>query len=48
VRARVSGNCEKKGHRFVEIDALVLANAATPIARVAHTAIYRLRQAAAA
>jgi acyl dehydratase len=48
VRARVSGNYEKKGHRFVEIDALVLANAATPIARVAHTAIYRLRQAAAA
>lgn len=48
VRARVTGNYEKKGHRFVEIDALVLANRSTPIARVAHTAIYRLRQAAAA
>ena len=47
-RARVTGNYEKKGHRFVEVDALVLSNAATPIARVAHTAIYRLRQAAAA
>jgi len=46
--ARVTANCDKKGHRFVEIDALVLANSATPIARVAHTAIYRLRQAAAA
>ena len=48
VRARVTGNYDKKGHRFVEIDALVLANGATPIARVAHTAIYRLRQAQAA
>jgi hypothetical protein len=48
VRALVTANYEKKGHRFVEIDALVLANGATPIARVAHTAIYRLRQAAAA
>jgi hypothetical protein len=47
-RARVTGNYERKGHRFVEIDALVLAGGATPIARVAHTAIYRLRQAAAA
>jgi acyl dehydratase len=48
VRARVTGNYEKKGHRFVEIDALVLANGATPIAHIGHTAIYRLRQAAAA
>jgi hypothetical protein len=48
VRARVTGNYERKGHRFVDIDALVLANRATPIARIAHTAIYRLRQAAAA
>jgi hypothetical protein len=48
VRARVTGNYEKKGHHFVDIDALVLANRTTPIARIAHTAIYRLRQAAAA
>ncbi|HEV8679913.1 MAG TPA: hypothetical protein VGQ90_11095 [Stellaceae bacterium] len=48
VRARITRNYEHKGHRFVEIDALVLANATTPIARVGHTAIYRLRQTAAA
>jgi acyl dehydratase len=48
VRARVTGNYEKKGHHFVEIDALVLANRTIPVARIGHTAIYRLRQAAAA
>jgi predicted thioesterase len=48
VRARVMANYERKGHRFVDVDALVLANRTTPIARIAHTAIYRLRQAAAA
>ena len=45
-RARVAANYEKKGHRFVELDVLVLANARTPIARIAHTAIYRPRQLA--
>ncbi|MGC2415835.1 MAG: hypothetical protein WA459_24450 [Stellaceae bacterium] len=48
VRARITRNYEHKGHRVVEIDALVLANEAAPVARIAHTAIYRLRQAAAA
>ncbi len=48
VRARITGNYERKGHRFVDIDALVLARQTIPIARIAHTAIYRLRQAAAA
>jgi len=48
VHARITGNYERKGHRFVDIDALVLVNQTTPVARVAHTAIYRLRQAAAA
>jgi acyl dehydratase len=48
VRARITKNYEHKGHRFVEIDDLVLANETAPIARIAHTAIYRLRQAAAA
>jgi hypothetical protein len=43
VRAKVAANYEKKGHRFVELDGLILANAATPIARIAHTAIYRPR-----
>ena len=48
VRARITKNWEHKGHRFVEIDALVLANETDPCALIAHTAIYRLRQAAAA
>jgi len=47
-RARVTGNYERKGHSFVEIDALVLANGTLPVAHVAHTAIYRPRQLAAA
>ena len=29
-RAKVTGNYEKKGHRFVELDALVVANGRTP------------------
>jgi len=47
-RARVTDNYDKKDHLFVDIDALVIADDTTPVARVAHTAIYRLRQAAAA
>jgi hypothetical protein len=43
IRARVAANYEKKGHRFVDLHALVLANGARPIAHVLHTAIYRLR-----
>ena len=46
VRARVVRNYEHKWHRFVELDALALANGRTPLARIAHTAIYRPRQAA--
>ena len=49
VRARIAGNYEHKGHRFVELDALVLAgDRHGPVARIAHTAIYRPRQVAAA
>ncbi|HWD56721.1 MAG TPA: hypothetical protein VG308_00465 [Stellaceae bacterium] len=48
VRARVTANYEHKGHLFVDIDALVLAGAARPVARVAHVSIYRPRQLAAA
>jgi hypothetical protein len=48
VRACITGNYEHKGHRFVEADVLVLANRATPIARIAHTAIWLPRQLAAA
>jgi hypothetical protein len=47
-RARVTQNYEHKGHKFVEVDALVLANQRTPLARVTHTAIYRPRQLAEA
>ena len=48
IRARITGNYERKGHRFADLDVLVLANGATPVARVAHAAIYRPRQVAAA
>jgi hypothetical protein len=48
VRARITGNYQHKGHRFVDVDVLVLANRATPIARIAHTAIWLPRQLAAA
>ncbi len=48
VRARITGNYEHKGHRFVELDALVIANEAMPVAHIVHTAIYRPRQVAAA
>jgi acyl dehydratase len=48
VRARVTKNYEHKGHKWVEIDALVIANESRPIARVTHIAIYRPRQLAEA
>jgi acyl dehydratase len=47
-RARVTGNYEKKGHRFVELDALVVANGRTPLAHCQHIAIYQPRKQAAA
>jgi acyl dehydratase len=47
-RAKVIGNYEKKGHRFVELDALVVANAKTPLAHCWHIAIYQPREQAAA
>ncbi len=47
-RAKVTGNYEKKGHRFVELDALVVANGRTPVAHCQHTAIYQPREQAAA
>lgn len=48
VRARVTKNYEHKGHKWVEIDALVIANESRPVARVIHIAIYRPRQLAEA
>ena len=47
-RAKVIGNYEKKGHRFVELDALVIANGRTPLAHCHHVAIYQPREQAAA
>jgi len=43
-RAKVIANYEKKGHRFVELDALVLANDTTPRAHCWHIAIYQPRE----
>ena len=47
-KARIAANYEKNGHRFVDLDVLVLRNREQPIARIAHTAIWRPRQLAAA
>jgi acyl dehydratase len=43
-RGRVAAAYEKKGHRFVELDLLLVANRRRPLARVTHTAIYEPRQ----
>jgi acyl dehydratase len=47
-RAKVTANYEKKGHRFVELDALLIANGRTPVAHCQHIAIYQPREQAAA
>src|SRR3982074_3776225 len=46
-RPKVAGNYEKKGYRFVELDALVVANGRTPVAHWQHIAIYQPREQAA-
>ncbi|MEM7750080.1 MAG: hypothetical protein AAF346_17640, partial [Pseudomonadota bacterium] len=46
VRSVVSDNYERKGHRFVDMDCLILANDTRPVANVKHTAIYQLRHMA--
>jgi len=43
VFGRVTGNDVRKGHKFVDLDVVVRADG-QPVARVAHTAIYRPRQ----
>jgi len=45
-RTRVVANYDKKGHRLVDLDCLLLAGD-RPVAHVVHTAIYRLRHLAA-
>jgi acyl dehydratase len=47
-RAKVIDVYEKKGHRFVELDALVVGNGTTPLAHCKHVAIYQPREQAAA
>jgi hypothetical protein len=42
-RARVVAEYERRGHRFVELDVLTLADA-RPVLSVHHTAIYEPRQ----
>ena len=46
-RARVAANYERKGHRLVDLDIVLIANGTTVLAHVLHTAVYRLRQLAA-
>jgi len=43
VRAKIVANDERKGHRFVELDGVVVADEQRPIARIAHTAIWQPR-----
>jgi acyl dehydratase len=43
--AVVAANYERKGHRFVDLDVVIVADDSRAIAHVRHRAIYRLRQA---
>jgi acyl dehydratase len=43
--AQVAANYERNGHRFVDLNVIIVANAMRAVAQVRHTAIYRLRQA---
>jgi acyl dehydratase len=47
-RARVTRNYEHKGHKWVEIDAMVLADETRPVLQAMHIAIYHPRQLAEA
>jgi acyl dehydratase len=47
-RAKVTANYEKKGHRFVELEALVVGDGTIPLAQCQHVAIYQPRAQAAA
>jgi acyl dehydratase len=44
-RAVVTGLFERKGHEFVDLDVLILANETAPVMRVQHRAIYKVRRA---
>jgi acyl dehydratase len=47
-RARIINNYERKGHRLVDLDGIVIANGDTVVAHVLHTAVYQLRHLGAA
>ena len=47
-RGRVLDNYERGGHKFVEVDALVLGGQHTPLLRIHHVAIYQPRRRQAA
>ncbi|HEX3991360.1 MAG TPA: hypothetical protein VHX39_09335 [Acetobacteraceae bacterium] len=47
-RARITKNYEHKGHKWVEVDCLVVANETSPVIQAIHIAIYRPRQLAEA
>jgi hypothetical protein len=42
--AEVAANYERNGHRFVDLDVVIIADGTRAVAQVRHTAIYRLRQ----
>ncbi len=48
MRTKVAGNYERKGHKFVELDGIIVANGSTPIAHFQHVAIYQPRETMAA
>jgi hypothetical protein len=43
-RGRVTDEYERKGHRFVELDVVVIADGSRPVMRAQHTAIYEPRR----
>lgn len=47
-RAKVIDNYERKGHRFVELDGLIVAGGDVPVAKCWHIAIWQPRAQAAA
>ncbi len=47
-RARVTANDDRKGHRFAEFDALIVADGKRPVAHCHHVAIFRPREQPAA
>ena len=45
--AVVTGLFERKGHKFVDLDVLLVANGARPVMRILHRAIYEIRKSEA-